>query len=249
MAEPLTVGDGGAVDAEARPASAIWVALTPLLPWLVVLPGGPWALPLLAPLTVYPAFARRVRQRRYGAAWALAMLWAALLSVGVIVLVVVRPRIAGQGILHGVAYRDEMFGWIGSGTGKEVTPSRFLPEHLLHLSAFLLLTAVSGGYLGLVLGALLMGYMSYFVGSFAVTSGEPLLGSLAAWVPWSVVRVMAFVLLGALLARPLLVRQRWPFARREAWLFALGLAGIAADLVLKTLLAPSWGRQLLDLTR
>jgi hypothetical protein len=60
---------------------------------------------------------------------------------------------------------------------------------------------------------------------------------------------MAFVLLGALLARPLLVRQRWPFGRRVGWLFALALAGIAADLVLKTLLAPAWGRLLLDLAR
>jgi hypothetical protein len=47
----------------------------------------------------------------------------------------------------------------------------------------------------------------------------------------------------------LLLRQRWPFGRREAWLFALALGGILADLVLKTLLAPAWGRLLLDLTR
>jgi hypothetical protein len=250
MAEPLTSSPPEGDEATVQPApSAIWVALTPLLPWLVALPGGAWALPLLAPLTVYPAFALRVRQRRYGAAWLLAMLWAVLLSFGIIVLVIVRPPIAGTGILHGVAYRGEMFTWIASGTGKETMPSRFVPEHLLHLGAFVVLTVVSGGYLGLVLGAFLTGYMSYFVGSFALTSGRPLVGSLAAWVPWSVIRVMAFVLLGALLARPLLLRQRWPFGRREAWLFALALGGILADLVLKTLLAPAWGRLLLDLTR
>ena len=229
------------------------MALTPVLPWLVVLPGGAWALPLLAPLTVYPAFAQRVKERRYAAAWGLAMLWAALLSLGIVVLVVVRPRLAAEGILHGVAYRDDMFNWIGSGVGKETMPSRFIPEHLLHLGAFLVLTVLSGGYLGLVLGAFLMGYMSYFVGSFAMASGRPLLGTLAAWVPWSVLRVMAFVLLGALLARPLLVRgadgSPRAFGRREAWLFALAAAGIVADLALKTLLAPAWGRLLLDLAR
>src|SRR5262245_65307536 len=111
-----------------------------------------------------------------------------------------------------------MFTWIASGTGKEVTPSRFVPEHLLHLGGFLVLTVVSGGYLGLVLGAFLTGYMSYFVGSFALTSGRPFVGALVAWVPWSVIRVMAFVLLGALLARPLLVLQRWPFGGRDALL-------------------------------
>jgi len=225
------------------------VLLTPLLPWLVALPAGPWALPLLAPLTVYPAFAARVRERRYGGAWLLAMGWAALLSVGVITLVAVRPELAARGILHGPAYKAEMAGWILTGVGKEATPSAFVPEHLLHLAAFLVLTTVSAGYLGLALGAFLMAYMSYFVGSFAVASSQPMVGALAAWVPWSVLRVMAFVLLGALLARPLLVRRRWPFERREAWLFAFAFAGIAADLALKTLLAPRWGALLRDLLR
>lgn len=224
-----------------------WVLLTPLLPWLVALPFGSWLLPLAAPLPLYPAFARRVRQRRYGAAWALAMLWAALLSVGVIVLVMVRPALAEQGVLHGSAYRAEMSEWVHHGVGKEVSPRRFVPEHLLHLGAFLVLTLVSGGYLGLVLGAFLMGYMSYFVGSFAAATSQPLTAGVLAWVPWSVIRVMAFVLLGTLLARPLIVRERRPsqwFGRREAWLFALGAAGIATDLVMKTLLAPWWGRLL-----
>ena len=35
----------------------------------------------------------------------------------------------------------------------------------------------SGGYLGLVLGAILTGYMSYFVGSYAAASGHPIISS------------------------------------------------------------------------
>jgi hypothetical protein len=89
--------------------------------------------------------------------------------------------------------------------------------------------------------------MSYFVGSYAAASHYPLLGSIVAWVPWSVIRVAAFVLLGALLARPLLLRRRWPFERREARLFLLVAAGIAADLLLKTLAAPAYGRALRSL--
>jgi hypothetical protein len=253
---PLDASEGGtAVANEALPFESAptasehpaWVLLTPLLPWLVALPGGPWLLPLAAPLTLYPAFARRVRERRYGAAWTLAMLWAALLSIGIIMLVMLRPALADRGILFGRVYRAEMAEWIRQGVGKEVSPSRFIPEHLLHLGAFVVLTLVSGGYLGLVLGAFLMAYMSYFVGSMAAASAQPLTAGVLAWVPWSVVRVMAFVLIGALLARPLLVRERRPsqwFGRREAWLLALGAAGIATDLVMKTLLAPWWGRLL-----
>lgn len=243
----VAADDSHGAEKAATAENPAWVLLTPLLPWLVALPGGNWALPLVAPLTIYPAFARRVKERRYGAAWTLAMLWAALLSVGIIVLVLVRPTLAAAGIVHGPAYRAEMSEWILSGVGKEVSPARFVPEHLLHLAAFMILTLVSAGYLGLVLGAFLMAYMSYFVGAFAAASGQPLTGALAAWVPWSVVRVMAFVLLGALLARPLLVRERRPslwFGRREAWLFGLAAAGIATDLVVKTLLAPWWGRLL-----
>ncbi|HXT49832.1 MAG TPA: hypothetical protein VN811_02250 [Thermoanaerobaculia bacterium] len=239
---------GGPGDVDSRPeTSAAWVLLTPLLPWLVALPGGPWLLPLAAPLTVYPAFAARVKARRYGRAWLLAMAWAALLSVGVITLVAVRPLLAANGIVHGQAYKAEMVQWVATGTGKETTPAQFVPEHLLHLGAFLVLTTVSAGYLGLALGAFLMAYMSYFVGSLALASSRPVVAGLAAWVPWSVIRVMAFVLLGVLLARPLLMRQRWPFGRREAWLFALAFAGIAADIALKTVLAPRWGLLLRDL--
>ncbi len=91
--------------------------------------------------------------------------------------------------------------------------------------------------------------MSYFVGSYAAASGHPFLGSLAAWVPWSVVRVCAFVLLGSLFARPLLVRRVWPFGEREYRFMALAFSGILADLVIKSLAAPAYGRFLREMAR
>jgi hypothetical protein len=215
--------------------------LTLFLPLLTAVPGGRWALPLLAPLTLWPAFRERVRTRDYLGAWALGMAWALLLSAGVILLVLWWPEAARAGVLHGEDYRREMFGWIATGVGPENSPRLFIPQHLLHLGVFLLLTWASGGYLGLVLGALLVAYMSYFVGSYAAASGHPLLGSLLAWVPWSVVRVCAFVLLGALFARPLLARRVWPFARPEVRLIALALAGILVDILVKSFFAPSYG--------
>ena len=215
--------------------------LTPLLPLLTLLPGGKWALPLLAPLTLYFVFRERVRARNYLGAWGLGVLWAALLSAGVIALVFWKPEAARDGILNGEPYRQAMFGWIETGVGRENMPSEFIPEHLLHLGVFLLLTWLTGGYLGLALGAALMAYMSYFVGSYAVDSGQPFLGSIVAWVPWSVVRVLAFVLLGSLFARPLLVRRFWPFEGMEYRLMALAFAGILTDILMKSFLAPSYG--------
>lgn len=216
--------------------------LTLFLPLLASVPGGGWALPLLAPLTLYPAFRERVRAQDYLGAWTLGMAWAILLSAGVILLVLGWPEAARAGILHGEAYRQEMIGgWIRTGVAPENSPRLFIPQHLLHLGAFLLLTWASGGYLGLVLGAFLVGYMSYFVGSYAAASGHPLLGAVLAWVPWSVVRVCAFVLLGALFARPLLARRVWPFERWEVRLMALAFAGLLVDILVKAFFAPSYG--------
>jgi hypothetical protein len=215
--------------------------LTLFLPLLAAVPGGSWALPLVAPLTLWPAFRERVRARDYLGAWTLGMAWALLLSAAVILLVLWWPEAARAGILHGEAYRQEMFGWIRTGVAPENSPRLFIPQHLLHLGVFLLLTWASAGYLGLVLGAFLVAYMSYFVGSYAAASGHPFLGSVLAWVPWSVVRVCAFVLLGALFARPLLARRAWPFERWEVRLMALALAGILLDILVKAFFAPSYG--------
>jgi len=223
--------------------------LTPFLPLLALVPGGKWALPLAAPLTLWLAFRDRVKEGDYYRAWVLGIVWAFLLSLGVIVLVLWLPDAARAGILHGEPYRLEMFRWIATGEAPENHPSAFIPQHLLHLSVFLLLTWASGGYLGLVLGAFLVAYMSYFVGSFAAASGHPFLGSVAAWVPWSVLRVCAFVLLGALFSRPLLVRRVWPFARREYRLMALAASGILADILIKALCAPAYGVFLRQMAR
>lgn len=220
---------------------SLWILLTPFLPLLAALPGGRWLLPLLAPITLYPAFVERVRERDYFKAWQLGIAWAALLSAGIIALVFWMPEAARAGILNGEPYRQEMFTWIETGVGRENDWRAFLPTHILHFAIFLALTWVSGGYLGLVLGAVLMGYMSYFVGSYAVESGHLLLGSLASWVPWSVIRVLAYVLFGCLFARPLLVRRVWPFEREEYKLMALAASGLFADVLIKGFFAPGYG--------
>jgi len=221
------------------------LATTPLVALVALLPGGRWLFPAVAPLTLYVWFARRVRFGDYLGAWKIGMLWAGLLSLGVVALVHLLPEAAAGGILYGEPYRREMFGWIETGVGKETTPSAFIPEHLLHLGLFVLLTWASGGYLGLVLGAALVAYMSYFVGSYGATIEAPLVRYLAApvlaWVPWSVLRVAAFVLAGVVFSRPLLVRRPFPFERREAMLLALALTGIVGDIVIKTLTAPAYG--------
>lgn len=225
-----------------RPPEWIALAATPVLPWLGALPGGAWAVPLLAPLTVWRPFRRAVRAEKAGLAFAVGLLWAFLLSGGTVLLVESAPPTARRAVVNGETYRVEMFKWIQSGEGRESDLRSFVPVHAAHLVTFLLLAAVSGGYLGLALGAYLVGYMSYFVGAFAAASGEPLLGALVAWVPWSVIRVLAFVLLGVVAARPMLLRRRWPFARKEMILASVAALGLSADILLKATLAPAYAR-------
>src|SRR5260370_29687166 len=117
-----------------------------------------------------------------------------------------------------------MFGWIAPGVAAENDWRLFLPVHLEPLGLFLLLTWASGGYLGLAMGAALVGWMSYFVGSFAVARGHPVLAAVAAWVPSSVLRGFAFLLLWAPFATPLLLQKPWPFCRQEVRLMALPAA-------------------------
>ncbi len=220
----------------------VWgIATTPLFIGLLFLPQGRWLFPLLVPLSYFPEFKKCVVADRWRRAWLLGVAWAALLSISVIVLVHLSPEVAAETILRGEPYRQEMFGWIWEGVGREVSPSIFLPEHALHLSVFLVLAYLSGGYASLVLGALLTAYMSYFVGSYALAVHQPWVGSVVGWVPWSVVRVMAFILLGCLFAKPLLVRKAWPFSTKEYRLMALAALGIGVDIGLKILLAPSYG--------
>src|SRR3954468_18672478 len=110
--------------------------LTLFLPLLAAVPGGRWALPLVAPLTLWLAFQERVRAKDYPGACALGLEWAALLSAGVILLVLYVPEVARGGILHGEDYRREMFGWISTGIAPENDPRAFIPVHLLHFALF-----------------------------------------------------------------------------------------------------------------
>lgn len=169
------------------------------------------------------------------------LLWAAASSVATIVLVRLAPGAAAEHVPNGAAYWDEMAAWVRTGAGRESTPSAFVPQHLLHLGAFLVLAAATGGWAGLVLGAFLLGYMSYYVAQVSLAATEPALAALLAWHPWSLCRVAGFVILGVAVSRLLLDRlppARWFGEERRA--LVVGLALIAADLALKAVLAPYW---------
>lgn len=234
---------------------ALWLVLLPALLAPVAVfaafalaaasPGlGRFALPLCATLAIYPVFAKFVARGRKGAAVIAALLWAASFSAALITHTARDPDAAGPVVLMGPPYREEMFDFIATGSGRESDPGRFVPQHLLHACVFSVVTLLSGGLLGLAMGAVLVGYMSYYVGALA-SGPHPLEAGLLGWPPWAIVRVVAFVLLGAVLSRPLLQRLQGRRTglmpdRSDRRTLSIALALLLFDIILKAAFAPMW---------
>lgn len=222
-----------------------WIVLlvaTPLLTALGYASGMPWLLPLLQLIPAYPVMFQELRRERPGSAALKMLFWALLIAVTIEILAVYAPQRGEASVLRGSAYRDEMIAWIRTGIGPESSWRQFLPEHAFHLALFILLSLASGSLLSLLLGAILMNYMSYYVGSLIGIARVPSLALLAGWPPWAILRVASFVLLGVVLAGPALRRFagvpfRWD--ERRIWLVLAG-SGLLLDVLLKMLLAPRW---------
>ncbi|MCU0231969.1 MAG: hypothetical protein MUC67_11445 [Acidobacteria bacterium] len=218
-----------------------WLVLSaPLTAALPFVTGLRWSAPLAAGTLAFWFLAtRRDRTRPAVVGWLLG--WAAALSLSFIALTAAAPESAARAIPHARSYWNEMKPWLETGVGRESSPAAFVPQHLVHLFGFVVLAAATGGWGGLVLGAYLLGYMSFYVGMAASLAAQPLAAVALAWHPWALLRVAAFVLLGVSLSRVLLERmppRAWFAAERRR----LALAGLlwGGDLLLKVLLAPHW---------
>ena len=169
--------------------------------------------------------------------------WAVTLAVCATVTFAVWPAAPDGLVLNGPAYRDEIFHWIRTGEGREGRPAEFIPQHLVHLAAFVALSLASASAASMAFGAALMNYMGFYVASLA-RSGMPAAGVLLlGWQPWAISRIAAFVILGVVLAEPLLARirpYRYEGLRAARPYFAIAAAGIALDWILKATLAGQW---------
>jgi hypothetical protein len=152
-------------------------------------------------------------------------------------------------VMKGAEYRDEMFHWIRTGVGSEGDWRLFLPIHITHLVAFLLISVLTASLVSITGGAILTNYMDGYVASLHL-AGAPLWATIFfGWQPWAICRVAGFCIFGVILADPLLSRvfryEPQPWSKVRPWAMRAALL-IAADWVLKALLAPGWGRILAD---
>lgn len=209
----------------------------------------PWLLPVLNALPAYVVLVHRLGRGERGGAVRAMLWWAATLAVTATVLFVWWPQPVGPVVFHGPSYRAEMFRWIRTGHGTEGDIHLFLPEHLLHLGAFVLLAIPTASAGAILMGAVLMNYMAYYVAGLARAGVPPWAVTLLGWQPWAIARITAFCTIGVLLAEPLLfriapaARGRLKRAGRGAYAVA-AISAILADWFLKALLAPTWGRWL-----
>jgi hypothetical protein len=148
-------------------------------------------------------------------------------------------------VLRAATYRDGMIDWLRTGRGPESRPGSTALAHARELLVYLAAALLSANLLGLILGAALLNYMNAYVACLLRSARRPLRVLLLAWNVWSVVRVAAYIALGAACAAPLALWLGRAAPRREVLLLvAAGATGVVLDLCLKLLLSRPCGRAL-----
>jgi hypothetical protein len=153
------------------------------------------------------------------------------------------PVRAAQSIYNGTSYVQEMFQWIRTGIGAEGDPLKFVPIHLFHIIIFCFLSAVSASLLSLLMGALLMNYMAFYVASVIQASHHAQLAVCMGWHPWSIIRIISFVILGVILGEPLICKitgRDYEYVGVRPFLWG-AIGGLILDILMKAILAPWWG--------
>jgi hypothetical protein len=224
-------------------SDGVLVLLTALTYPLGLLLGSPWVLPLLNTAPAYVLMVQRLRAGDRAGALRATLVWAAALAVFGTFTFTWWPSDPEGLVLHGAAYRDEMFTWIRTGLGTEGDLRRFLPQHVLHLAIFVALCLATASVASITMGAVLMNYMSYYVASLARAGTPAATVVFFGWQPWALCRVAAFCALGVVLSEPVLsrlLRYRYEGLRGARVVILAAAGGILADWILKAVLAPHW---------
>jgi hypothetical protein len=205
--------------------------------------GNAYVLPLLGALSIYPFYLELILGGQRRRAVVLVLLWALFLSEAMIIGTYFMPERAEKVTLMGASYRDEMIEWVRTGEGEESSPRRFIPSHIKHFAVFVVISFATAGAGGLVMGAVLLNYMNFYIGSLLIASHNPVLALLVAWQPYAMLRVIAYIVAATALTEAFFafIKRRKP-ARRAAVYAGLALAGVTMDVLVKSAVAPLWSR-------
>jgi len=205
--------------------------------------GNRVALPLAQGVMGWVAFA--LAWTIVGASWAAASVgaWAIGTTVASVYVFLGHPQETDERVMHAAPYRASMLAWLETGRGPETRPLETAGRHLREAVWYTAAAIATANYGSIAMGAMLLNEMNAYVATLlraATRTGRVLL---LAWNVWSVVRVGAYVLIGAAAAAPLMQLLGWRVDARAARDLAVyGTIGAVVDLVLKLALSRPCGR-------
>ena len=182
-----------------------------------------------------------------GPRWAAATVaaWALGTTVASVYVFLGQPKATDERVLRAASYRTSLLSWLETGDGPERRPAATAAQHLRETIWFVAAAVATANLASLAMGAVLLNYMNAYVATLlraATLTGRVVL---LAWNVWSVVRVAAYVAIGAAAASPALRLAGWRVDAAEVRaLAAAGAAGVVLDLVLKLSLSRPCGRAL-----
>ncbi len=231
--------------------SLIALAVTPLAFGLGLLLASvhPVMLPLLPTLALYPAYIVLVLKNRLRLTVVTVLAWALILTVLMVLATLTYGERVGAIVIKGPEYKEEMFHWMRTGKGPEGDPKLFLAPKVRELLVFSLASFATAGFAGLLMGAILLNYMNYYVGMLLLHAvpGAELLVALLSWPIYAILRVPGYVCLGVALSRLCvnLARERKLKIGEVKSLLKVAVILIALDFILKGTVANAFYRPLL----
>jgi len=222
----------------------IMILLLILLPYSITFfIGNPYIIPLSTSVPASIILFRHLRNSKPQIAILDMLLYVFWLTVIGIFIMYFRFDRAGWAIIHGEEYIAEMSPWLRGDVAKESNPALFIPEHLNHMAIVAVSSLISCGFLALLFGTILMNYMNYYVVWLMRMSTKPFLLAIIGWHPWSVLRVISFIILGCALAMPLTSKigkkQKLDY-RKLFWMIGIAITLEAVDIILKATIGSSW---------
>lgn len=223
--------------------SFVYCAMSAIISCLIgIFLPSQWFLPFLNTLFVYPIYVVSVSSGQLKRAFLQMLVWTIFMCLTIITLANILPDRTGQHIIHGIAYKQEMFTWVKTGVGAESHLEQFLPTHLIHYFIFSITTVITGGFAGLLFGSVLLNYMNFYVGSLIRESHFAWQAIFMGWQFYAMVRVAGFITLAIALSHLFFVtikkgQLNKPLMNRY---FIGGLSLLLLDILLKTAIAPGW---------
>jgi hypothetical protein len=163
-----------------------------------------------------------------------------LIQSAIVILYSTRSSRAERLFWNAGPYSRNMFQWIETGVLPEGSTGSVLAAHLRQAAVFCALALLSANLLSLILGCALLNYMNYYVSRLVVRFDNRAVAVAMGWNPWSVIRVLSFLWLGAALSVPWMHHLGWTGYEFGWWNLLPGLLGLTADIALKTLVSRRW---------